>query len=80
MSKEDVVVEHKCPKCGKPMFIGKLTGDTIVGQGTLTWIDDKKGWRGREHLDSLHNLKGVRAYRCEECGILICNEQGKKPE
>jgi len=60
MSKEDVVVEHKSPKCGKPMLAGKLTGDAAsTGQATLTWIGNKKGWRSTEHRDSFHNPKGA---------------------
>ena len=71
----------KCPNCGKPMSMGKLTGDAaFAGQATLAWIGNKKGWRGREHLDSFHNPKGVRAYRCKECGIFICYEQRKQPK
>jgi len=81
MSKEDVMVEHKCPNCGISMLIGKLTGDAaFTGQATLTWIDNKKGWRSRKHLDSFCNPKGVRAYRCRECGIFIFYEQRKQPE
>lgn len=69
-------VKKKCSKCGKPMVMGKLTGHAaFTGQATLTWIDNKKGWRDKEHLDSLHNPKGVRAHRCKECGIIICHEK-----
>ena len=35
---------EKCPKCGKPMVMGKLTGHAaFTGQATLTWVDNKKG-------------------------------------
>ena len=52
MSEEEVIVEHKCPKCGKSMTIGWI-GST--GVGMVAWVEGKKiSWRKRgERLQSI---------------------------
>jgi RNA polymerase subunit RPABC4/transcription elongation factor Spt4 len=69
--------EEKCPKCGKPMVIGWLGAG-----GLLRWVEGKKrSWTKRgERLESFWGPGGLRAYRCKECGIFICYEQGKRPD
>jgi DNA-directed RNA polymerase subunit RPC12/RpoP len=78
MSKGEV--EVKCIKCGKPMTSGKIhaCGSEL---SWLCWLEDKeKGrrwWQGIgkvEQLESKWKPKGLRAYRCKECGIIICYE------
>jgi DNA-directed RNA polymerase subunit RPC12/RpoP len=79
MSEEEVIVEHKCPKCGKSMAIGWI-GST--GVGLVAWREGKKmSWRKRrERLQSIWSGECLRAYRCKECGIFICYERGKQPD
>jgi len=75
------LVEHECPNCGKSMTIGWIGSTSISGKITF--------WEGeridvptfrRKGLQSRWNPKLLRAYRCKECGIYICYEQGKQPE
>lgn len=70
----------QCPKCGKPMRVGKLFGSSVSagGKTNIVWVDDTQDWRKRERLDSELSPKGVRAHRCKECGIIILCERRKK--
>jgi len=69
---------EKCPKCGKPVVIGWIGS---AGAGLVTWIEGKKiGWGRAERLQSIWSGECLRAYRCKECGLLICYERGKQPD
>lgn len=66
---------EKCPKCGNLITSGKLSAvAAFTGRASVLWIDNDKGWHGRELLESYWNPKGLRAYRCKECGTIICYE------
>jgi len=67
-----------CPKCGNPMILGR-----VLGRGTefawLLWLESEKkvSKKRGERLESFWNPKGLRAYRCKECGVIICYEKEK---
>ena len=71
----------KCSNCGQPMVLGKIkaVSDFPVA---LYWKDDKdKGrWSSGERLESFWKSKGLKAYRCKECGIIVAYEQSKEAE
>lgn len=74
-----------CPKCGKPMLAGEIWANGYYGWGWLNWlnwVEVRKGkWRRHtERLESIWSPRGLRAYRCKECGILVCYEKVPSPK
>ena len=64
MSKEEVIVEHKCPKCGGNLEIGYLPGAF--------------SWSAGESLWNIKKPSRIFAYRCENCGYVEFYAEKKK--
>jgi len=61
-----------------------MVGGKLLAVGSefawLFWLDDKqRSWikRGKRLEKSFWNPKGLRAYRCKECRVIICYEKEK---